>query len=69
MKRLILLQLLLVMFITSCDNKSDNPNCPDVSLEIPTLTNELDYEIFNAILSKYYRFYHEFNENLPFVYM
>lgn len=54
MKRLILPQLLLILLITCCDNKPDDNSCPDVSIENPTLTDELDYDIFNAILSNYY---------------
>lgn len=54
MKRLLLLQLLLVMLMPSCDYKPAEPSCPDVPLENFTLTNELDYEIFNAIITNYY---------------
>lgn len=53
MKSLLLLPLLF-MFMHGCDNKPEEPSCPDVAPEVPTLTNDLDYEIFNAILVNYY---------------
>jgi len=54
MKKIIIIQLLIVILFLSCKKESEEKLCSDFKLEEPTLSNETEYEIINAVLETYY---------------
>ncbi len=54
MKKLIIPILLIAILLMNCKDKETIEICDNFSLEEATLTENLDYEVINAILDEYY---------------
>lgn len=54
MRKIIIIQLLIAILFFSCKKESEEELCSDFKLEEPTLNDETDYEIINAVLETYF---------------
>ena len=50
MRNIIIIQLLIAVLFVSCITENEETVCQGFNLEQPTLNDELDYEIINAVL-------------------
>ena len=50
MKKIIVIQLLLVVILFSCKKEDEDNLCQDFELEQPSLIDDVEYEIINAFL-------------------
>ncbi len=54
MRKIIIIQLLITILLSSCEKNDEETLCADFKLEQSTLNNELDYEIINSVLEYYF---------------
>jgi len=53
MRNIIIIQLLIAVLFVSCKTENEETVCQGFNLEQPTLNDEVDYEIINAVLKAY----------------